>query len=74
LDRVSFSVTGCKAGTWTGVELAEAIADLGGSYDSGTMKEFLVNGGAFAARQLRVYIHNLYNRVVTDILLRIQLG
>jgi hypothetical protein len=47
LDRVSFSVTGCKAGTWTGVELAEAIADLGGSYGSGTMKEFLVNGGAF---------------------------
>jgi hypothetical protein len=40
LDRVSFSVTGCKAGTWIGVELAEAIADLGGSYGSGTMKEF----------------------------------
>jgi hypothetical protein len=31
---------GCKAGTWTGVELAEAIAGLGGSYGSGTMKEF----------------------------------
>jgi hypothetical protein len=56
------------------VELAEAIAGLGGSYGSDTMKEFLVNGGAFAARRLRVYIHNLYNRVVTDILLRIQLG
>jgi hypothetical protein len=56
------------------VELAEAIADLGGSYGSGTMKEFLVNGSAFAARRLRVYIHNLYNRVVTDILVRIQLG
>jgi hypothetical protein len=40
LDRVSFSVTGCKAGTWTGVELAEAIADLGGSYALITMKFF----------------------------------
>jgi hypothetical protein len=56
------------------VELAEAIADLGGSYGSGTMKEFLVNGGAFAARRLRVYIRSLYNRFVTDILVRIQLG
>jgi hypothetical protein len=56
------------------VELAEAIADLGGSYDSGTMKDFLVNGGAFAVRRLRVYIRSLYNRVVTDILVRIQLG
>jgi hypothetical protein len=74
LDRVSFSVTGCKAGTWIGVELEEAIADLGGSYGSGTMKEFLVNDGAFTARRLCVYIHSLYNRVVTDILVRIQLG
>jgi hypothetical protein len=39
LDRVSFSVTGCKAGTWTDVELAEAIADLGGSYGSDTIKK-----------------------------------
>jgi hypothetical protein len=38
------------------------------------VKEFLVNGGAFTARRLRVYIHSLYNRVVTDILVRIQLG
>jgi hypothetical protein len=74
LDRVSFSVTGCKTETWTGVELAEAIADLRGSYGSGTMKIFLVNDGGFAARRLRVYIHRLYNRVVTDILVRIQLG
>jgi hypothetical protein len=74
LDRVSFSVTGCKAGTWTGVELAEAIADLGGSYALITMKDFLVNGDAFAACRLRVYIRSLYNRFVTDILVRIQLG
>jgi hypothetical protein len=38
------------------------------------LKEFLVNGGAFVARWLRVYIHKLYNRVVTDILVSIQLG
>jgi hypothetical protein len=56
------------------VELAEAIADLGGSYALITMKDFLVNGGAFAARRLRVYIRILYNRFVTDILVRIQLG
>jgi hypothetical protein len=56
------------------MELEEAIADLGGSYGSDTMKEFLVNGGAFTARRLRVYIHSLYNRVITDILVRIQLG
>jgi hypothetical protein len=56
------------------VELAEAIADLGGSYGSGTMKIFLVNDGGFTAHRLRVYIHRLYNRVVTDILVRIQLG
>jgi hypothetical protein len=31
---------GCKAGTWTGVELVEAIADLGASYGSDTMKYF----------------------------------
>jgi hypothetical protein len=74
LDHVSFSVTSCKAGTWTGVELAEAIADLGGSYGSGTMKDFLVNGSTFAARRLRIYIRSLYNRFVTDILVRIQLG
>jgi hypothetical protein len=73
LDRVSFSVTDCKAETWTGVELEEVIADLGRSYDSDTMKKFLVNGGAFTAHRLRVYIHSLYNRVVTDILVRIQL-
>jgi hypothetical protein len=53
---------------------AEAITDLGGSYGSGTMKDFLVNGGAFAARRLHIYIRSLYNRVVTDILVRIQLG
>jgi hypothetical protein len=41
---------------------------------AGALKEFLVNGGAFAARRLRVYIHSLYNRVVTDILVGIQLG
>jgi hypothetical protein len=56
------------------VELEEAIADLGGSYDSDTMKEFLVNSSDFTTRRLRVYIHILYNRVVTDILVRIQLG
>ena len=39
-----------------------------------TVKEFLVNGGAFAARRLRVYIRSLYNRFVIDILVRIQLG
>jgi hypothetical protein len=38
------------------------------------MKEFLVNGGVFTTRRLCVYIHRLYNRVVTDILVRIQLG
>jgi hypothetical protein len=56
------------------VELVEAIADLGGSYGSDTMKDFLVNGGAFTARRLHVYIRSLYNRVVTDILVRIQLS
>jgi hypothetical protein len=39
-----------------------------------TERIFLVNGGAFAARRLRVYIRNLYNRFVTYILVRIQLG
>jgi hypothetical protein len=43
-------------------------------YMGSGLKEFLVNGCAFAARRLRVYIHSLYNRVVTDILVRIQLG
>jgi hypothetical protein len=38
------------------------------------MKEFLVNSGVFTTRRLRVYIHRFYNRVVTDILVRIQLG
>jgi hypothetical protein len=38
------------------------------------LKDFLVNGSAFAARRLRVYIRSLYNRFVTDILVRIQLG
>jgi hypothetical protein len=38
------------------------------------VKDFLVNGGTFAARRLRVYIRSLYNRFVTDILVRIQLG
>jgi hypothetical protein len=56
------------------VELAEAIVDLGGSYGSGTIKFFLVNDSAFTARRLRIYIHSLYNIVVTDILVRIQLG
>jgi hypothetical protein len=56
------------------VEQAEAIADLGGSYGSGTMKDFSVSGSAFATRRLRVYIRSLYNRFVTDILVRIQLG
>jgi hypothetical protein len=45
------------------VELAEAIADLGGSYGFGTMKDFLVNDGTFAACQLRVYIHSLYKQI-----------
>jgi hypothetical protein len=31
---------GCKAGTWTSVELAQAIIDLGGSYALITMKDF----------------------------------
>jgi hypothetical protein len=42
--------------------------------DSDTMLDFLVNDGDFAARRLRVYIRSLYNRFVTDILVRTQLG
>jgi hypothetical protein len=56
------------------VELEEAIADLGGSYASDTMKEFLVNGGVFTTRRLRAYIHSFYNRFVINIIVRIQLG
>jgi hypothetical protein len=52
------------------VELAEAIADLGGNYALITMKDFLVNGGAFAARRLRV----IYVAFTTDLLQIFYLG
>jgi hypothetical protein len=43
-------------------------------FTSTPLKEFLVKGGIFTVCWLHIYIHNLYNRVVTDILFRIQLG
>jgi hypothetical protein len=35
---------------------------------------FFVNDGVFAARRLRIYIRSIYNKLVTNILVRIQLG
>jgi hypothetical protein len=53
--------------------VAEAMTKQRGVLARGVKDFFLVNGGAFAARRLRVYIRSLYNRFVTDILVRIQL-
>jgi hypothetical protein len=54
--------------------LTELVPDRQQTQDLAAMKDFLLNRGVFAARQLRVYIRSIYNRVVTDILVRIQLG
>jgi hypothetical protein len=56
----------CVDITWSGA--------VGRGRRAGIERIFLVNRGVFVARRLRVYIRSLYNRVITDILVRIQLG